>query len=155
MTSDAPGNSDTAPTAGISRDAAKHIASEIPMLRFLGCRFLDTGDPDVVVVEMPNTASVQNRMGTPHGGSLAALADHTGGLAAALLTGRGGPTTDLHIRFLTVPADATVTAEARLLRDGGRLIVTEVRMFDGLRNLLAVATVSTAPSKTRGGPPPD
>jgi uncharacterized protein (TIGR00369 family) len=142
-------------TSGISREAAHHIADEIPLLQFLGCRFIDTGDPDVVVVEMPNAAPVQNRMGTPHGGSLAALADHTGGLAAAILTGRPGPTSDLQIRFLTIPEDATVVAEARLLREGGHLIITEVRIHDGRRNLLAVATVSTAPRRAEDGLPPD
>jgi uncharacterized protein (TIGR00369 family) len=131
---------------------ARAIESTLPFLRYLGCRVLDSDDRDVVRVEMRNDTTTQNAMGNPHGGALAALADHAGGLTASLLTGRGGPTADLHIRFLTAASDSTVIAEGRLLRAGRRLIVTEVRVLDGAGRLLAVATVTTVPVAGRSAP---
>jgi acyl-CoA thioesterase len=136
-------------------DVARARATEasLPILRYLGCRVLESDDADVVRVEMRNDASTQNSMGHPHGGALAALADHAGGLTASLLTGRGGPTADLHIRFLAPASDSTVVAECRLLRAGRRIIVTEVRVHDGASQLLAIATVTSMPSAGTSAPP--
>jgi uncharacterized protein (TIGR00369 family) len=132
---------------------ARAIEASLPLLRFLGCQVLESEDPTLVRVEMRSHANTQNTMGNPHGGALAALADHAGGLTVSLLTGRGGPTADLHIRFLSSASDSTVVAEGRLLREGRRLIVTEVRIFDGAHRLLAMATVSTAPVDGSAAPP--
>jgi uncharacterized protein (TIGR00369 family) len=127
------------------RDHLRATEREIPLLHLLGCELLESEDPEVVRVAMRNDASTQNRMGTPHGGALAALADHAGGLTAALLAGRGGPTSDLHIRFLAAAEGDQVVAECRLLRVGRRLVVVDVRMYDAGRRLLATASVTTAP----------
>jgi uncharacterized protein (TIGR00369 family) len=133
----------------------RSIEAALPLLQFLGCRLLDSSDPDVVRVGMRNDASTQNTMGNPHGGALAALADHTGGITAAILTGRGGPSTDMNIRFLAAASDATIVAEGRVLRAGRRLIVTDVRVYDGARRLLAAATVTIAPFEAPIASPPD
>ena len=61
----------------------------------------------------------------------------------------------MHIRFLAPASDDTVVAEGRVLRAGRRLIVTDVRVYDGTRQLLASASVTIAPFENPIPEPPD
>ena len=52
---------------------------------------------------------------------------------------------DLHIRYLAPARGSVIRAEARVLRAGRRLVVTEVRVLDDTGAFVATATVSLAP----------
>ena len=128
------------------------VAAAIPVLRFLGIRSVVPSAEDVTVtLEMDRTESVLNLADNPHGAAIAALVDHAGGLAVSMTLGHGGPTTDLHVRYLR-PADGSpIRADARVLHAGRRLAVVEVRVYGESGKLSAIGTVTLAP--TAEGPP--
>ncbi len=96
-------------------------------------------------MEMARTPEVLNLAGNPHGGAIATLIDHVGGVAVGLTVGHGGPTADLHIRFLRAPDGSPIRADARVLRTGRRLAVVEVRVYGQSGELAAIGTMTTAP----------
>ena len=127
-------------------------AAAIPLLRYLGVRTVSPSEPEVVVsLEMDRTDEVLNLAGNPHGGAIVALIDHAGGLATAVALGRGGPTADLHVRFLRAPDGSPIRADARVLRTGRRLAIIEVRVFGQSGKLAAIGTLSITPMGE--GPP--
>jgi uncharacterized protein (TIGR00369 family) len=118
----------------------------IPLLRFLGVRLVTPSAPDVAVsLEMDRSDDVLNLAGQPHGGAIAALIDHTGGLAVGAVLGHSGPTADLHVRYLRAAEGSPIRADARVLRAGRRLAVVEVRVYGQSGELSAIATMTTAP----------
>jgi uncharacterized protein (TIGR00369 family) len=118
----------------------------IPLLQYLGVRIVPASDPDVAIsMEMDRTAQVLNLAGNPHGGAIAALIDHAGGLAVGVALGHSGPTADLHVRFLRAPDGSPIRADARVLRTGRRLAVVEVRVYGQSGQLAAIGTMTTAP----------
>ena len=127
---------------GLAR--AREAIEVTPIMRFLGFRPVACDDPEAYCVEMDLRPEVLNRAGIPHGGAVATLLDHTGGFAAILLCGRGGSTSDLHIRYLEAERSGTYRAEARVVREGGRLIVLEVRATCD-DALIAIASMTIAP----------
>ena len=107
---------------------------EMPIMRFLGIRVDVPRDDDVYVSELVATPATLNLLGIVHGAAIAALVDHAGGYGAKVLTGRGGPTSDLHIRYLGAAKEGdALRAEARVQRAGRTLIVMDVRVTDAGR----------------------
>jgi uncharacterized protein (TIGR00369 family) len=120
------------------------VFDRIGLLRLLGIRIVERTD-EVVIVEMPVSEELLNLQRTVHGGALATLVDNAGGMAAGMLAGARASTVDLHIRYLAPATGSVVRAEARVLRAGRRLVVTEVRVTDDTGAFVATATVSLAP----------
>jgi uncharacterized protein (TIGR00369 family) len=119
---------------------------EMPIMRFLGIRVDVPREDDVYVSELVATPDTLNLLGIVHGAAIAALVDHAGGYGAKVLTGRGGPTSDLHIRYLGAAKEGdALRAEARVQRAGRTLIVMDVRVTDGEGRLIAVADMALAP----------
>jgi uncharacterized protein (TIGR00369 family) len=115
-------------------------------MRFLGVRVDLPREDGVYVSELEATPDTLNFLGIVHGAAIAALIDHAGGYGAKVLTGRGGPTSDLHIRYLGAAKEGDVLrAEARVERDGRTLIVMDVRVSDQHGRLVAVADMALAP----------
>jgi uncharacterized protein (TIGR00369 family) len=83
--------------------------------------------------------------GTIHGGILATFADV---VAAAALTGAydGASelpvTTDLHVRYYRQPRSGPLTAEARVVHRGRRLLSTECAIVDAEERVLARTTAT-------------
>jgi uncharacterized protein (TIGR00369 family) len=134
------------------------VVARIPVLAWLGLRHISSDDPDVHIVEMDLAERHVNMNGSPHGGVVATLIDHCGGHAAGALAGRGGPTADLHVRYLARARSGPIRAEARIVRAGRQLVVTEVRVSDGEGTLIAVGDMTTSVAhagSARIGPSPD
>lgn len=117
----------------------------IPLIRFLGVREVLPSSPDVALsVEMNRSDDILNLSGIPHGGAIAALIDHIGGLAVTATIGRGGPTADLQVRYLR-PADGSpIRADARILHAGRKTAVAEVRIYGQSGLLAAIGTMTAA-----------
>lgn len=108
---------------------------------------VEAAEPAAVRLRLPVTAASSRPGGTVSGPALMALADcgawltvlsHIGPVALAV-------TTSLHIDFLRKPALVDVLAEARLLKLGRRLAVSEVAMWSvatGADRLVAKAQVT-------------
>lgn len=119
---------------------------QMPIMRFLGIRAGVPREDDVYVAELDGTPDTLNLLGIVHGAAIAALIDHAGGYGAKVLTGRGGPTSDMHIRYLGAAKEGDVLrAEARVQRDGRTLIVMDVRVTDQAGRLVAVGDLALAP----------
>ncbi len=119
---------------------------QMPIMRFLGIRIDVPQEDGVYVAELDATPDTLNFLGTVHGAAIAALIDHAGGYGARVLTGRGGPTSDLHIRYLGAAKEGSVLrAESRVERAGRTLIVMDVRVTDQDGRLIAVGDLALAP----------
>ncbi|MCZ7526344.1 MAG: PaaI family thioesterase [Acidimicrobiia bacterium] len=128
-------------------DVLRQAFEHTPLHRLLGLRFVGIGQ-GVSVVEMPVRSEAFNPVGNLHGGALATLIDVAAGSAAAT-AGTFVPgentlvTADLHVRYLGRPKTDTVRAEAGVMRSGRQLVVVEVRVLDGLDNVIAFADFSS------------
>ena len=134
------------------------FVARVPVLAWLGLRRLPSDDTDVFIVEMDLAERHLNTGGSPHGGVLATLIDHCGGHAAGAIAGSGGPTADLHVRYLARARSGPIRATARVMRAGRQLIVTEVRVTDGEGTLIAVGDMTTSVAhagSARTEPSPD
>ena len=108
---------------------------EIPFHRALGLRVLTAG-PAGAAVTIPPAPQLTGDPHRPavHGGVLATLIDTAGGLAVFLAVGPGDrvSTLDLRVDYLRPAAtDRPLTAEARVLRVGNRVAVTEIWVHHG------------------------
>src|SRR3954464_1597365 len=120
---------------------------EMPIMAFLGIRVDVPREDGVYASELEVTPATLNFLRIAHGAAIAALVDHAGGYGAKVLTGRGGPTSDMHIRYLGAAAEGSVLrAESRVQRAGRTLIVMEVRVTDQDGRLVAVADMALAPA---------
>lgn len=120
---------------------------QMPIMRFLGIRIDVPRTDGVYVAELDATPDTLNFLGIVHGAAIAALIDHAGGYGARVLAGRGGPTSDLHIRYLGAAKEGSVLrAESRVERAGRSLIVMDVRVTDQDDRLIAVADLAIAPT---------
>lgn len=79
-----------------------------------------------------------------HGGSVASLIDTAAAFAVITLLddGQSATTSDLTIHYLRPLATGRVSAEARVLRPGRRLLVVTVEVFGDSRSLAATAVTT-------------
>jgi uncharacterized protein (TIGR00369 family) len=129
------------------------LIARIPILAWIGMRHVDSGDPEIFSIEIDLNDNLDNGAGTVHGGVIATLIDHTGGTAVEALAGRRGPTVNLHIHYLASARSGPLRAEARIVKAGRHLVVTETRVLDGEGRLLATASMTTFVT-TIGNTPP-
>lgn len=122
----------------------KMITGELPpppVGELVGMRLIEVG-PDRAVFEMNASRRHANPMGTVHGGILCDLADGAMGVAWAseLLEGETFTTLELKINFLKPVWEATLRAEATVVRRGRfvGLVTCDVRDDGG--SLVAHAT---------------
>lgn len=112
-----------------------------PVGELIGMRVVDAG-AGTALFEMEASRRHANPMGTMHGGVLCDLADAAMGVAWAseLLEGESFTTLELKINYLKPVWNATLRAEARVVKRGKSvgLVACDVRDTDG--ELVAHAT---------------
>jgi uncharacterized protein (TIGR00369 family) len=111
-----------------------------PVGRLLGFR-LKSIDPGHAVFEMEADERHHNPMGTLHGGIYCDLADAAMGYAyaATLAGGETFTTIELKINFLRPVRQATLTAEAKVVKAGSTLGYVECDVKDQSGKLVAKA----------------
>lgn len=99
---------------------------------------------DSCKVTIPNTSFIHNSISIPHGGILAVLLDTAMGVLAnsKCRPGYGAVTTNLSIHYLAVTNDETISAEARIVRNGKHTIVAEGNIFQKDGKHIATSTAS-------------
>jgi uncharacterized protein (TIGR00369 family) len=106
--------------------------SVIPFNRFLGVRVTDLGD-GVAQLELPfRTDFVGNPLlKTLHGGVISMLLDNCGGAAVWTQIGRNDlvSTVDLRVDYLRPGRPETLIGSGRVVRQGNRVGVVELRAF--------------------------
>lgn len=95
-------------------------------------------------VSIPNTPFIHNNIDIPHGGILAVLLDTAMGTLAnsKCPEGFGAVTTNLAIHYLTVATEETITAEAKIIRQGRHTMVIEGNIYETGGKHIATSTGS-------------
>src|SRR5205807_8271179 len=111
-----------------------------PIGRLLGF-VLKVIEPCRAVFEMEADERHHNPVGTLHGGVYCDLADAAMGYAYAATLGEGESftTVELKVNFLRAVRQATLTAEARVVKAGGTLGYVECEVKDEAGRLVAKA----------------
>ncbi|MEX2392870.1 MAG: PaaI family thioesterase [Actinomycetota bacterium] len=117
---------------------------ETPVHAFMGFRLVQR-EP-IAIVTMEQSENVRGAMpNTVHGGILATMADVTCALALTGTFEEGVEvpvTTDMHVRYLRQPTTYPVTAEARAIHRGRRLLSVECTITDGADRQLVRTTAT-------------
>jgi len=121
----------------------KHFRS-LPFHDWLGLELVEHGETTVVTMAL--TDEVRGAVpGTIHGGVLATMADVTSAMTVTgafdIATERP-VTTDMHVRYLRQPKSGPITATARLVHRGRRILSTECSIVDGEGRDLVRATAT-------------
>lgn len=103
---------------------------------------VDCATRDFCRVRMPLEANHLNAFGMAHGGLVCALADAAFGIAANAGSDHPVVTMSLAIDFLRPGKKSPLTAEARLIREGGHVINYDVKVLDAEKRVIATAIVS-------------
>jgi uncharacterized protein (TIGR00369 family) len=128
-------------TGGTRRDIIRAFVPRSPLPATLGIHLEEVGD-DRAVLAMPYSEPLATMADVVHGGALATLAD-TAAMAAAWATDEvpeqvAGATVSLSIDYLA-PARGDLTAEAHVIRRGGRTVFVRVEVLDAARAPVAAA----------------
>jgi uncharacterized protein (TIGR00369 family) len=120
-----------------------------PIAQLIGCRITSAGNGRAVV-ELAADARHTNPMGTLHGGILCDIADLAMGAAyfSTLEEGESFTTLELKINFLKPVWQATLQAEAHVVKRGRTVGLVACDVFDEQRRL--VARVSSTCMTLRG-----
>ncbi len=100
-------------------------------------------DKGYAKLEMPYKLELTQPLGFVHGGAIASLVDSAGAFAAFTVIDREELvyTVELKINYLTGVKDGSVIGEARVIKAGERLIVTEIDILNnGALSAKAIAT---------------
>src|SRR5262249_3118740 len=112
-----------------------------PLARLVGLVIREI-EPGRAVTEMRAEERHHNPMGTVHGGVYSDLADAAMGwaFAATLAEGEDFTTIELKINFLRAVRQATLTAEAKVIKNGSTLGYVECEVKDEQGRLVAKAS---------------
>ena len=121
-----------------------------PVARLVGLA-MTAIEPGRAVFELRAEGRHHNPMGTRHGGVYCDLADAAMGwaYAATLAEGESFTTVELKVNFLWAVREATLTAEAKVVKAGSTLGYVECEVKDEQGRLVAKAT-STCMKLNRG-----
>lgn len=116
------------------KDTLRHLMEEyVPFNKFLGMKIMRADEGDVLI-ELPFRPEFVGNPLRPalHGGILSTMADVAGGMAvwSQISDPRGRVSTiNLRVDYLRPARLDTVAAEARVVRAGNRVGVTDMRLF--------------------------
>jgi uncharacterized protein (TIGR00369 family) len=121
----------------------KELFGRVRYAKFLGIEF---GEVSRGLVTMHLNAREELRQVNDvlHGGSIASLLDTAAAFAVitVLEAGQSATTSDLTIHFLRPVDSGRITATARVLRSGRRLVVVTVDVLDAAQSLIATAVTT-------------
>lgn len=98
-------------------------------------------EPDHVALEVELFPQCKNDFNAMHGGFMLTLADHTNG-AAAHTDNRSYVTQSINMNFISNATDGVVTCDAVVVKRGRSVVITEYKIYDENKRLLANGTAS-------------
>src|SRR5947209_2868507 len=124
----------------VGQEMVRGEREPFPVARLLGL-VVKTVEPGRAVFGLEVGGRHHNPMGTLHGGVYCDLADAAMGFAyaATLAEGEGFTTVEMKVNFLRAVREATLTAEARVVKAGSTLGYVECEVKDGQGRLVAKA----------------
>src|SRR2546426_12827701 len=118
----------------------RETLSRVPFARLLGIE-LEEAEPGSATLRLNVRDELRQIHGVVHGGAIASLIDTATAFAIVTLLEdkEKFSTVDLMVNYLRPLEEGTVTAKARVLRAGRRLITVSADVFDDGGNLAATA----------------
>lgn len=115
----------------------------VPYACLLGLEFV-SAERGAAVFRLAVREELTRMRGIVHGGAIASLMDTAAAFAVHTLLepGQWTVTVDLTLHFLRPVSGGEVTAHARVIRDGRRLVILSVEAKDRTDTLIAVATTT-------------
>lgn len=112
----------------------------VPFAKFLGIQ-LESIEPGKATMTLQIREELKQNAGVVHGGVVASLIDSATAFAILPLLKDDERTTtvDLTISYLRPLIGGIVSATARVVREGGRIVVVSADLFDDTGNLAATA----------------
>jgi uncharacterized protein (TIGR00369 family) len=112
----------------------------VPFGKLLGLK-LESIRPGSATLSLEIRDELMQNNGIVHGGAIASLIDSTTAFSIIPLLGENEriTTVDLTITYLRPLVSGTMKATAKVLREGGRVIVTSADVFDAAGNLASTA----------------
>ncbi len=124
----------------VGRQMVRGERELFPVARLLGLAFVEI-EPGRAVFQVRAEGRHHNPLGTLHGGVYCDLADAAMGwaYAATLPEGESFTTVELKVNFLRAVREATLTAEAKVVKAGSRVGYVECEVRDDEGRLVAKA----------------
>ncbi|MGV0760607.1 PaaI family thioesterase [Tistrella mobilis] len=130
-------------TTGAAHAHLANIFKNVPIAKSMGLS-LTYDEAGNAVVSMPRNPGFDHGMKDTHGGVLAAMLDSAGWFTAAAQCSKMVLTSDLHVRMLQGARQQDLTATARIIRAGSKLIVAEMALHSADGELVATGSASFA-----------
>lgn len=129
--------------SGLNESQQKRVEQAIravPFARFLGIE-LESIEPGRATMSLQIREELKQNVGVVHGGVVASLIDSATAFAILPLLKADEATTtvDLTISYLRPLIDGRISATARVVREGGRIVVLSAELHDDQGNLSATA----------------
>jgi len=121
----------------------QELFGRVRYAKFLGIE-LNEVSRGLVTMQLDAREELRQVNDVLHGGSIASLIDTAAAFAVitVLDAGQSATTSDLTIHFLRPVDSGRVTATAKVLRSGRRLVVVTVDVFDNAQTLIATAVTT-------------
>ncbi len=124
-------------------ERARSAFAAVPYATFMGLELGDVADGEATI-ELEVRDDLKQNRGVVHGGAIASLIDTASAFAALtrVETNERVTTTDLTIHFLRPVIEGRLSATAKVVRSGRRLIVLAVEVRNSQRQLVATAVTT-------------
>jgi len=121
----------------------QELFGRVRYAKFLGME-LNEVSRGLVTMQLDAREELRQVNDVLHGGSIASLIDTAAAFAVitVLDAGQSATTSDLTIHFLRPVDSGRVTAMAKVLRSGRRLVVVTVDVFDNAQTLISTAVTT-------------
>jgi uncharacterized protein (TIGR00369 family) len=123
----------------------RYMFTKVPFTVTVGLELVDWSEPDVAVVKLPFSDTVDNGGGTPHGGAIATLIDTAGSAAAwnghDYDLGTRGATVSMTVNYTGGARGEAAIATARCVRRAKELNFAEVSVVSESGRSLATGSV--------------
>ena len=129
----------------------QELFGRVRYAKFLGIE-LNEVSRGLVTMQLDAREELRQVNDVLHGGSIASLIDTAAAFAVitVLDAGQSATTSDLTIHFLRPVDSGRVTATAKVLRSGRRLVVVTVDVFDNAQTLISTAVTTYLRLSLRG-----
>ena len=129
--------------AKVTLEELQEFVSRVPFVNDLGLQITGVED-GICRARFPYQSRFAQYYNLVHGGVTASLADTMLYMAHATLNGitKNTVTTNLNVSYLNSASEEALSAEARVIKNGRRIIYGEVLITNDLDKLIAHATVT-------------
>lgn len=137
----------TPPLTDAEMARLREVCAQIPYVQLLGIELLEA-ERGAARLRLPVSEKLTRMQGIMHGGAIASLIDTASAFAVITLleAGQTTVTVDLTLHYLRPVLRGAITAHARVLRAGRRIVIIAVDVMNDEGELTATALTTYAKS---------